>query len=446
MIKRYQKHFQSKTRSVSEQAEIYIKGLAQADRKNMERMEECVVGADEQRLQHMLTNSKWDHRAVLDQVALEADKLLGGSPDTGLIVDESGFAKKGSHSAGVARQWCGRLGKVENCQVGVFSALTRDHRTTLIDFRLYLPKKWTDDTVRCLKAGIPDEAIVFKTKSTHALEMVKEKRIQGIRFSWVGADGGYGKEPEFLRGLDNMGETFVVDVHKNQRIYLIDPKPQIPEPTSFKGKKPSKLQAQSNFVQVDSWAASQRESAWQRLVLRDGANGKLQVDILQRLVWLWDGKEEKAHRWHLIIRREIDSPKTIKYTLSNAKEEMPTIRLAKMQAQRFWVERSLQDGKSESGMADYQARKWMAWHHHMALVLMAMLFMLEERMRQSKVRPLLSCSDVEFILKSLLPKKISGPNDVLHQLDRRHRKRASAIKSSYQRQGLATATDTPMIM
>ena len=412
----------------------------------MERMEECVVGADEQQLQHMLTNSKWDHRAVLDQVALEADQLLGGSPDTGLIIDESGFAKKGQHSVGVARQWCGRLGKLENCQVSVFSALTRDHRTTLIDFRLYLPQRWTDDTERCLKAGIPDEAIVFKSKTTQGLEMVEEKRNQGIRFSWVGADGGYGKEPEFLRGLNDMGETFVVDVHKDQPIYLIDPKPQVPEPRSPKGRKPTKLKAQTDSIRVDSWVASQMDNAWQRLVLRDSANGKLKVDILHQLVWLWDGVEEKAHRWHLIVRREIDSPETIKYTLSNAKEEMSTIRLAKMQAQRFWVERSLQDGKSESGMADYQVRKWMAWHHHMALVLMSMLFMLEERIRQGNVRPMLSCSDVGFIIKSLLPKKISGPDDVLQQLDRRHRKRASAIKSSYRQQGLAPAMDTPMVM
>lgn len=420
-----------------------MKGLAQAERKNMERMEECVPGADEQQLQHMLTNSQWEYQAVIDQVAQDADKLLGGSPDTGLIIDESCFAKKGTHSAGVARQWCGRLGKVENCQVGVFLSLVHDYCTTLIDYRLYLPKSWTDDSERCLEAGIPEKYMVFKTKSEQALDMVAAKRAQGIRFSWVGADGGYGKEPEFLRGLDDMGETFVVDVHKDQRIYLEDPEPRRPEPVSSKGKKPTKLKAQTDSVSVDSWAANRPESDWQRLVLRDSTKGKLKIDVLHQLVWLWDGKEDKAHHWHLIVRREVDSPDTIKYSLSNAKEEMTTIRLAKRQGQRFWVERSLQDGKSESGMADYQARKWTAWHHHMALVLMSMLFMLEERIHQKNVRPLLSCSDVEFILKALLPKKIVGPDDVLEQLGRRHRKRESAIRSAYRRQELELALESP---
>jgi len=400
----------------------------QASRKNMERMEEVVVDADEQQLQYMLTESKWDHRAVLDQVAQDADALLGGTPESCLLIDESSFAKKGKHSVGVARQWCGRLGKVDNCQVGVFAALGCGDRATLIDSRLYLPKEWTDNPVRCQRAGIPEDQRAFRSKAELALAMVAHQRAQGIRFAWVGADAGYGKEPAFLRGLDAQGETFLVDVHKDQRIYLGDPDPQIPEALpSGRGRKPQRRQAQQPAQRVDAWAKAQPESSWQRVTLRDSTRGPLQVDVLHRRVWLWDGKERHAQHWHLIVRRETESPETLKYSLSNAPTDTPVRMLAAQQGQRFWIERSLQDAKSEAGLADYQAREWSAWHHHMALVCMALLFMLEERERNQDALPLLSCSDIEELLKTFLPSRNLDPDEVIRQMEKRHRKRQQAI-------------------
>jgi SRSO17 transposase len=425
---RYQIHFRSKTRSVFQAASHYLNGLMQASRKNMERMEEVVMGADEQQLQYMLTESNWDHQAVLDQVAQDADTLLGGTPESCLLIDESSFAKKGKHSVGVARQWCGRLGKVDNCQVGVFAALGCGNRATLIDSRLYLPKEWTDNPVRCHRAGIPEDQRAFRSKAELALAMVAHQRAQGIRFAWVGADAGYGKEPAFLRGLDAQGETFLIDVHKDQRIYLDDPDPQIPEdlPTG-RGRKPQRRQAQQPAQRVDAWAAAQPASAWQRVTLRDSTRGPLQVDVLHRRVWLWDGKERHAQHWHLIVRRETQSPETLKYSLSNAPTDTPVRMLAEQQGQRFWIERSLQDAKSEAGLADYQARKWSAWHHHMALVCMALLFMLEERERNQDALPLLSCSDIEELLKTFLPSRNLDPDEVIRQMEKRHRKRQQAI-------------------
>ena len=138
----------------------------------------------------------------------------------------------------------------------------------------------------------------------------------------------------------------------------------------------------------------------------------------------------------LIVRRELDSPDTIHYTLSNAPAETPTHRLAQMQAQRFWIERALQDAKSESGLADYQARKWRAWHHHMALVMMAMLFMLEERILQKDNHPLLSCSDIESLLRTFLPRRDIAHDEVIRQMEKRHRKRQAAIDAQYRKQML----------
>lgn len=408
----------------------------QAQRKNMERMEETVVDADDQRLQHMLTESQWDHRAVLDQVALEADQRLGGTADSCLLIDESGFAKKGQHSVGVKRQWCGRQGKVDNCQVGVFAALGKGHHATLIDERLYLPKEWVSNPGRCRKAGIPEAERKHRSKSELALEMVRHQKALGLRYAWVGGDGGYGKEPAFLRGLETMGEVFVMDIHKDQQIYLEDPRPILPESPTLRGRPRSRRQAQTERLRVDQWIKAQSDTEWQRVTLRDSTKGKLRVEIIHRRVWLWDGKEAQAHQWHLIVRREIDSPETIKYTLSNAPAEIASHRLAQMQAQRYWIERALQDGKSESGLADYQARKWRSWHHHMALVMMAMLFMLEERILQKDDHPLLSCSDIESLLRAFLPRRDIEPDEILRQMEKRHYKRQAAIESQYRKQML----------
>jgi SRSO17 transposase len=188
---RYSRFFVTQTRSVATQALHYLTGLALAFRKNVERMTEVVVDSDYQSLQHFVSNSPWDYRPVMDQVALDADRLLGGAPDVGLIIDETGIPKKGKKSVAVARQWCGNLGKVDNCQVGVFSSLVRGTSATLIDCRLYVPKEWTDDRKRCDDAGIPDD-VVFKSKSQLALESIRHLRSLGICFSWIGIDGGYG--------------------------------------------------------------------------------------------------------------------------------------------------------------------------------------------------------------------------------------------------------------
>lgn len=405
----------------------------QATRKNMERMEEHVVGADDQALQYMLTDAQWDSKAVMDQVAQEVNQLLGGD-ESCLLLDESGFEKKGEHSVGVARQWNGRLGKVDNCQVGVFAALGCGTRVSLIDFRLYLPESWSKDALRCKKMGIPESFRAFKTKSELALEMVRHQRHQGIQFAWVGADGGYGKEPAFLRGLDDMDEIFVVDVHKDQLIYLEDPQPVIPQKKNKRGKKTSRYQAQTQSVRVDDWKKAQPEEAWQRYKLRDSTKGELVVEILHQRVWLWDKNGPNAHHWHLIVRRELNSPETCKYTLSNAPAETSTQQLAQMQGQRFWIERAFEDGKSESGMADYQARKWRSWHHHMALVSMAMLFMAEERELHRDEMPLLSCNDIEILLRTFLPRRDIDPDEVVRQMEKRHRRRQASIDNAFNKQ------------
>jgi SRSO17 transposase len=431
---RYHQYFQSHTVNIADKAFQYLKGLFQADKKNLERIEERVPGTKYDPLQYFLSDADWDWKPVNDQIAVDVDKLLGGHGDSALYIDETGIPKKGKMSVGVSRQWCGQLGKTDNCQVAVFATLGCGRFSTPIDCRLYLPKVWTDDKKRCLKAKIPGAEIVFRTKHEQALDMVFHARENGIRFNWVGFDGFYGSNPEFLRVLADNSETFMADVHKNQQVYIEDPMPAIPEPKSKKGKEPTKLKAQTESIRVDKLVKTQPDGAWKRIKVRETTKGKLIIDVFHKKVWLWDNKEKKARLWHLIVRREIDTPNEIKYSLSNADPETSVKRLAYMQAQRYWVERPFQDAKNECGMSDYQVRGWLAWHHHMTMVMMAMLFMMEQRLRHQLEIPLLSCTDIATLLKSMLPRRDITEEEILRQLEVRHEKRQTSIDYARKKQ------------
>jgi len=308
--------------------------------------------------------------------------------------------------------------------------------STLIDTRLYLPSSWAEDKGRCKAAGVPTNARCVKSKPQLALEMVRHNRRLGVRFSWVGMDGLYGKDPALLRALEGDGETFMADVHKDQYIYLEDPRPVVPASPPGRGRKRTRPVARSEKVRVDQWTKAQPDSAWRRVTLRDSTKGKLQVEVLHRRVWLWDAKEARPRHWHLIVRREIKARDEIKYSLSNAPENTALQRLAQMQGQRYWVECSFQDGKSQAGLDHYQARGWKAWHHHMALVMMAMLFMLKERIDQHDDHPLLSCADIETLLAHFLPRRDVSVEEVIRQMDVRHQKRQASIDSAYAKQQL----------
>ena len=340
-------------------AQRYLHGLAQAQAATFAAMAAVVEHGCEQPFQHFISNAPWRHEPVLEQISRDADHLLGGKADSALIIDESSFVKQGNRSVGVARQWCGRLGKVDNCQVAVFAVLTDGARHTPVAMRLYLPQRWVDDPARCELAEIPPEARRMRSKTDLALELVRAARARGMRFGWVGVDGGYGKEPAFLRALDDMGEIFVADVHCDQRVWSEPPGLHVPAP-KVKGQRrpPSKQQAAVDGITVESLVAGFATHDWTRCTLRESTRGPLRVDIAHRRVWVWDGEEATARCWHLIVRREVGAPKRIKYSLSNAPADTPLERLAEMQGERYWVERAFEDAKGECGLADYQVVGW----------------------------------------------------------------------------------------
>lgn len=392
-------------------------------------MVEAVPDAVWHEQQHFITYSPWDANGLMARLAHDANLLLGGDEDTFLLGDESGFSKKGSKSVGVARQWNGRLGKIDNCQVGVFTALARRDRVTLIDTRLFLPEEWTNDQERCRRAGVPEDRLQHRTKPQLLLEMVKQHRANGVQFAWVSADALYGNDPAYLRGLDDQGETFMADVQCKQHIYLDDPKPYRPRRKFKRGRKPTRLKSRRKSIRVDRWVAKQPDSTWQTITLRQTTKGELTVRVLHRLVWLWDGKEQSARQWHLIVCEKTTEEPQRKYSMSNAPHGTPLPRLASMQSQRYWVERALQDAKSQAGLAEYQIRQWNGWHHHMAMCILVQLFFLENKIKHANQCPLLSCADVRRLLLALLPRRDVTLAEVVRQMIVRHKQRAASTAS-----------------
>lgn len=409
------------------QAQSYLSGLLQATKRNVQRMAEVVPGTDAQALHHFLAHSPWDARAVMDQVARELSGALGDDQEACLLLDETCFAKKGRRSVGVARQWFGLQGKTDNCQVAVFAALARDKSVSLLDTELYLPREWVEDPARCEAAGVPEDRRVLKTKPALAMELVERARRNGVRFAWVAADGAYGQDRALLRRLDDAGETFVIDVHRDQRIYLDDPQRR----ASRRREGPETAEAQE--LRVDQWVARQPETAWQEVWVRRSTQGELRVEALRCRVWVREDKQTQARCWQLIVTREIGMPETTKYSLSNASDRTSVQRMAFMQRQRYWIERAFQEAKNEAGMDEYQARSWQAWYHHMALVMMALLFLLEERRLQSEALPLLSAADVKLLLARLLPRRDVDLEESIRQIRLRHRQRQAATDSAGRR-------------
>ena len=266
---RFAGHFRLRTHDVSMQSGHYLCGLMQARRKNMERMAEVVPESDDQALQHFLSNSPWDARAVLGQVASEADALLGGTRDSALLIDESGFTKKGRHSVGVARQWNGRLGKVDNCQVGVFAALSRGPAATLIDYTAVsagVPGRGP----RSLRGGgYPGGGASGPEQGPAGPGDGALQSVVGsaLRVGWTGR--GVRQGSALLRSFEDDGEIFVADVHRDQFVYLEDPRRWVPASPGGRGRKRTRLIAQTEALRVDAWVHGQPPSAWQRLRLRD---------------------------------------------------------------------------------------------------------------------------------------------------------------------------------
>ena len=399
----------------------------------MESMEEVMPDTNEQALHYLINDADWDHQDVMDDIARDASRLIGGTPQSCLLIDETYFGKKGSHSAGVARQWNGRLGKTDNCQVGVFSALCRNTYCVPIDCDLYLPQSWIDDTKRLDKAKVPVDKRVFKTKTQLAVEQVDRALSNGVQFSWVAVDGGYGQCPYFHEKMREFGIIYVADVHKNQAVYLEQTRPQA------RGRK-GRLKVEAESVRLDRWLEQSEDIPWEIVSVRDGVKGPIRVRCKRFEAFIWNEPDQSPHVHHVtVLITQMPDGSDTKFAITNADASTPTWQLAYYQRQRFWVEQSFRDGKGEVGLHEYQVRSWHGWHRHMTLCFVALLYMLELKLTTQDDLPLLSAHDARDILAAEFLGICVGvkPHDDLARiLEARHRRRHADICNSYARKDL----------
>lgn len=413
--------FRTATRNVAPHALDYLKGqLLLESRRNMSRMSVEVVNEDEQSLSHFISNSPWEDEPLIEAIGEHAVKLLSqGGVSGALILDESGTPKQGTESVGVARQYCGALGKVDNCQVGVFLAYSTPTEATLIDRRLYLPAEWINDPKRCEKAGIPMEARQLRTKAELGLEMILKAKKRGIPFEFVGMDAHYGEQPWLLTQLEGNDVVYMADVPCNTRVYLEYPEVGLPERDGNRGRLPQKLRVlQGEPLEVRQLSSSDK-IAWRTLKVRDTQRGELWIRFSALRVWrIEDGIPCSKPVW-LLIRQELDGSDT-KFSFSNAKGAPPIETLAEWQSRRYFVERSLQDAKGLAGLDEYQVTGWRGWHHHTAMVLLAMLFLLYLKRRLAPKAPMLTLKDSVEILKIVMPKKKLSFEEVAKLIYEKH--------------------------
>lgn len=416
--------FKTATRESSAQARLYLQGLlTDANRKNMEVIDGH-LGADQyESLQQFISGSPWSCATLFERISRRASGRLGDHRDATLLIDESGHSKKGRASCGVARQHNGRVGKTDNCQVGVYSALQNGGHSALIGAHLYLPKAWIDDKERCLKAGVPEERIAqgLLTKIDLARKLVEEALAAKVVFGCVCVDAFYGRDGGFRAFLKEKKLTYCCDIASNTLVFE-----SAPRPAAKAGRAPVGM---SVAVLAKSLMDDPSTPAT-RIDLREGENGMVSALVWARRVWVAgpDGGEPEEE-W-LIIRLMPDG--TIKYTLSNAARHTSVRQLAKWSASRFYVERTFQDAKSHAGMSDYQCRGWKAWHHHMAMVCLATLFLMEERLLNPMGMPLLSTHDIVELLDWAFRKHRDAAEMIRH-IAKRHDQRARNAASARDR-------------
>jgi len=417
----------------------YLKGLLFCEKghANMERMVEEVEGSNYKAYHHFISNSKWDHEELISRISLDASNVMEENKrrrkvPTGYIIDESSHLKKGKKSIGVANQYAGVAGKVDNCQVAVYSSLVNDTRATIINEKLFLPKTWTSDSKRCDRAKIPEQNRTYKTKPELALDMIDEDVARGVKFDWIGGDGLYGHNSQLTKGLDDRGLFYVLDVHKDEIIFVEEPEIVKPGKTNKKGRPPKKLKALGEQCRIDKYFEKLDNTDWTKEYVRKTTKGwnKLYVHVCE--VWVWDGQEKKARKKTLVITKTADKKPKIKYSFSNGGiNDYTNKEYAYFQIQRYWVERTFDDSKNELGMSDYQIRNWTGWHHHQSLVMLASIFLLKEKIESENEYPLMSTRDARILIMYELFGTKEQYDRRIEQMKVRHKKRQKDIDRYY---------------
>ena len=384
---------------------VYLKGLlSDLPRKVTERIA-LRFGNNVRSLQHFIGQSPWSCEGLLERhQALVVETL--GEADGVLLVDESGMVKQGEHSAGVARQYCGSVGKIANSQVGVYLGYASRKGHSFLDARLFLPEKWFAETYgeNRQACGVP-EKLTYQTKPEIGLELLQKAIQRGeLPFQWVAADELYGDSPTFRDGVAALNKWYFVEVSCSAPIWQDRPEVFLP-PWKGKGRRPIRLRLRNpdqKPLRVDQLAQQLPAKVWVRARIKEGAKGPLVCDFAcLRAIEVRDGLPG-CEIW-LVIRRNLNDPTEIKYYFSNAPAELDTAQLVRISGMRWPVEIIFRASKVEVGFDHYELRSWLGWHHHMLFTFLAHHFLVRMRILFKNRAPGLTVYQVRLLLLSVLP-------------------------------------------
>lgn len=365
----------------------YLEGLLlPSEGKCIEKVALSVEDGKVRPMQRFIGEGAWDDEAILAKHRQLVAESLG--QDAGvLIVDGTEFPKKGKHSVGVARQWCGIRGKIDNCQAAVFVAYASEQGHTLLDRRLYLPQEWFEPASRerWRRCGIPDDTD-FRTKPQLAWEMIEGVRESGtLAFSWVTCDETFGNNHEFLEGLESARMRYLADVPVSTLVWLERPETEIP-PSKGKGRPPSRERLAPGApqpIRVDELAARLPRRAWRKYWVKDGEKGPIEARFaFVRAVAVRD-KLPGPEVW-VVFRRSLGEPAELKVFISNAPADTLRRELVRVSGVRWPIETCFEEAKGELGMDEYQTRSWRGWHHHMTLAILAHHFVVGLKLKHKK--------------------------------------------------------------
>lgn len=356
-------------------ARRFVQGLLRGgDRRNTENIAEALDGGPVRSLQAFVTTGAWKDA---DVVAALRGQILGalGDEDAVWNSDETGFPKKGTRSVGVKRQYSGTLGRTDNCQVAVFANYCSTQGHTFVDRRLFLPEDWADDPERRTEAGVPGD-VIFRTKPALALEMIADAVAAGVPFRWAGGDCVYGDNPTFVQGVRALGKWYVLDISSDTQVWTEAPQvtPADQRPRPARGRHPTKPLVVGDRRRVDEIAASLPANVWRRVVVGEGSQGPRMCEYAELTVWFRED-ELPGPAERLLVRRSLGQEPELKYHRSNAPAEASLDKLAQVRGVRWTIEEDIQSCKGECGLDEYETRGWVGWHHHTALSMLALAFL-----------------------------------------------------------------------
>src|SRR5262249_51300025 len=367
-------------------ARCFVQGLLhQGERRNTENVAQAIAGCNVRNLQAFITTGAWHDSALLAEMRHCVLEALADE-DAVCNVDETGFPKKGTKSVGVKRQYSGTLGRTDNCQVAVFANYCSAKGHTFMDRRLFLPEEWADDEARREEAGVP-EGVVFRTKPELALEMLSVAVNEGVPFRWVGGDSVYGDSPTFVQGVRQLGKWYVLDTGCDTRVWTEQPQviPAEQRPRPRRGRPYTQALVVGEAKRVDEVIAALPAKAWRRVTVAEGSQGPRVYEYAEVWVWFSEGGLP-GPKERLLVRRSISQEPELKYHRSNAPAEVPLEKLAAVRGTRWTIEEDIQSAKGECGLDECETGGWVGWHHHTALSMLALAFLVLQKRRLGEKR------------------------------------------------------------